>query len=64
MTTEKLVQDYAATPQNRALVALIEIEIERHRDMLETAVADEVAALQGAVRALRSLHRVLSGLSA
>ena len=60
-TPEQLLQDYAATPQNRAAVAVIDRRIEALRDQLECCEAAEINTHQGAIAALRSLRRLLCG---
>lgn len=60
-TPEQLLQEYAATPQNRAAVAVIDRRIEVVRDQLESCSADELTYGQGAIAALRSLRRLLCG---
>lgn len=60
-TPEQLLQDYAATPQNRAAVAVIDRRIEALRDQLECCEAAEINTHRGAIAALRSLRRLLCG---
>lgn len=60
-TPEQLLQDYAASPQNRAAVAVIDRRIESLRDQLECCDRDELTRSQGAIAALRSLRRLLCG---
>lgn len=61
-TPEQLLADYAATPQNRAAVAVVDRRIEVLREQLEFCAAVDVLTHQGAVRELRSLRRLLCGL--
>lgn len=59
---EQLVASFAATAQNRAVCAVLERRIDDLRAQLECCTQQELAALQGAVGALRALQRLLSGL--
>lgn len=60
-TPEQLLQQYAATPQNRTAVAVIDRRIESLRDQLECCGAEDLARGQGAIASLRSLRRLLCG---
>ncbi len=61
-TPEQLLQDYAASPQNRAAVIVIDRRIESLRDQLECCDRDdELIRNQGSIAALRSLRRLLCG---
>lgn len=60
-TPEQLLGEYAATPQNRAAVAVIDRRIESLRDQLECCDSEEMTRNQGAIAALRSLRRLLCG---
>lgn len=60
-TPEQLLADYAATPQNRAAVAVIDRRIEQLRDALESCASEQTQHHQGAIAALRSLRRLMCG---
>lgn len=60
-TPEQLLQDYAASPQNRAAVAVIDRRIESLRNQLESCTTEEIHSNRGAIAALRSLRRLLCG---